>query len=447
MRGPVEILVLSHLVPWPTTSGVLLRSYNLLREVARRHRVYLYAFNQDVLLSPDQVADSVRHLSEICQEVKVFPLPGGGTRFHLAAQLARNLFSPLPYEVPRFYSPALEQAVIDLLGRRPIRLLQFETIAMFQYRELAQDLPAILVHQNVESDLLHRRARLDRNPFACLVAAGEARKLARYEETVCPQADVNVTVSEEDRAAFRKRIPEARFEVVVNGVDVDTFHPGADPAGRGAELVFVGGMSWYPNRDAMRWFLAKVWPRIRKQLPEARLTVVGSHPSPEVRRAEARGHGVRATGLVDDIRPIVQEAALVVCPLRIGGGTRLKILDAWAMGKAIVSTSLGCEGLESQSGREIEIADQPEDLAARVVELLGDRERRLRLGKAGRARAEAEFAWPKVGAGMVGLIEELASQAEVMEGGGGSEMELEREPAGQRATRRFRSSAGVRANG
>lgn len=410
MGAPLDILVLSHLVPWPTTSGVLLRSYNLLREAARHHRVHLIAFNQDVLLPPDAVADSVRHLSEICEEVKVFPLPGGGSRWGLVRSLARNSFSPLPYVVPRFFSPAFEQAVVDLLGRRPIRILQFETMAMFQYGVLASDLPAILVHQNVESELLRRRAQVERNPLRRLVAAAEARKLARYEAAICPQAEANIAVSKADRAAFLARIPGARFEVVVNGVDVDYFRPDVDPAGSAGEIVFAGGMSWFPNRDAMSWFLAEVWPRVRREAPEAHFTVIGSHPSPEVRRAEARGAGVRATGLVEDIRPHMRRAQVVVCPLRVGGGTRLKILDAWAMGKAVVSTGMGCEGLDSVDGREIEIADEPEGFAARVVALLRDRERRLRLGRAGRARAEAEFAWPRVAAGMIRLYEELAER-------------------------------------
>jgi sugar transferase (PEP-CTERM/EpsH1 system associated) len=416
LSRPLDILVLSHLVPWPTTSGVLLRGYNLLRQAARRHRVYLYAFNQDVLLPAEAVDDSIRHLSEFCEEVRVFPFPGAGSRLALGTLLARNLFAPLPYLVPRFYSPALEQEVIDLLGRRPIRILQFETIAMAQYRALARDLPAILVHQNVESALLADRARHQANPFARLIAGGEARKLARYEALVGGQHDwVNVTVSAADRAAFLTRIPGGRFEVVPNGVDVDYFHPGSDPAGAGARLVFVGGMSWHPNRDAMRWFLEAVWPRVRRQIPEAELEVVGSHPAPEVKRAEARRLGVHATGLVDDIRPHVHKAALYICPLRIGGGTRLKILDAWAMGKAVLSTSVGCDGLGAVAGREIEIADAPESFADRVVALLADPERRRRLGNAGRARAMAEFAWPRVAERLLELYDELAATDGLMQ--------------------------------
>lgn len=408
--APLDILVLSHLVPWPATSGVLLRSYNLLREVARRHRVHLCAFNQEVLLPVAEVRASVEHLSKICTEVRVFPLPSSRSRLAYGALLARNLFSPLPYSVPRFYSSEFEHAVTGILARHPIRILQFETIAVAQYGALAPDLPSILVHQNVESALLGRRAASERGRLARWYVSRQATKLAAYEARICPEADANVAVSANDRDEFLARIPESRFEVVTNGVDVDYFSPGPEPEGRGSGLVFVGGMSWYPNRDAMAWFLAEVWPRVRRAVPAATFTVIGSHPSPEVRRAEASGEGVTATGLVHDIRPHVARASVYVCPMRVGGGTRLKILDAWAMGKAVVSTTLGAEGLTAETGKELEIADDPAEFASRVVELLGDPDRRRRLGEAGRERAVAEYAWPRIAAGMLRLYDELAAR-------------------------------------
>jgi len=405
MRGPYEILVLSHLVPWPPTSGVLLRCYNLLREAARHHHVHVYALHQEVLLDRAAVADSVRHLESFCAEVKVFPIESGGSRFRYGRLLARNLLEGVPYSVPRFYSPALEQAVIDLVSRRPIHLLQFETIAMAQYGVLAADLPAILHHQNVESALMARRAARARNPLVRSYLELQAGKLAAYEALICPKQAANVTVSEADRALLRAAVPGARYEVVVNGVDPEYFAPAPDPGS--ADVVFVGGMSWFPNRDAIQWFLARIWPAIRRAVPRARFVIVGSHPSPEAQRAAARAGGVVVTGLVPDIRPHVRSAAVYVCPLRVGGGTRLKILDAWAMGKAVVSTAIGAEGLGAIAGREIEFADDPAAFAARVIELLGNPGHRQALGQEGRRRAVNEFAWPRVASGLLGLYDEL----------------------------------------
>jgi glycosyltransferase involved in cell wall biosynthesis len=169
-------------------------------------------------------------------------------------------------------------------------------------------------------------------------------------------------------------------------------------------------MSWYPNADAMSWFLEAVWPRIRTARSDARFTVVGAHPTAEVRRAEASGQGVRATGLVPDIRPLVSDAAIFVCPFRVGGGTRLKILDAWAMGKAVLSTPLGCEGLGARSGEDLLVAERPEELAAAALELLDDADTRRRLGRRGRHRVETEFAWPRVARRLLDLYDDLTGR-------------------------------------
>jgi glycosyltransferase involved in cell wall biosynthesis len=343
--------------------------------------------------------------------------------------------------VPRFYSPDLEAAVIDLLARRPIRLLQFETLAMAQYGALAPDLPAILVHQNHESALMARRAGRARNPFARLYLELQARKLAAYEATIGAAQAANVTVSADDRTALAALAPGARLVVVPNGVDTEAFVPAEDPGG--AELVFVGGMSWYPNRDAMRWFLAEIWRPVRRAVPAARLTVVGSHPSPEVRRAAGRDSGVTATGLVPDIRPYVARAAVYICPIQVGGGTRLKILDAWAMGKAVVSTPIGAEGLGARDGQDIALAATPAEFARRIVDLIGDPAQRRALGTAGRKRAVEEFAWPRVASPLLALYDELVrahlgghSAPAPLSVGGGDRLrapaakEMHRQPAG-----------------
>ncbi|MGD8394530.1 MAG: glycosyltransferase [Candidatus Eiseniibacteriota bacterium] len=407
----MEILILSHLVPYPTTSGVLLRCYNLLREVAREHRVHLYALNQGVLLEPGAPLEaSVEHLRSFCAEVQVFPIPTDGSRGAYGRLLLGNLFSRHPYSVPRFYAPALEEAVIDLLSRRPVEIVQFETIAMAQYGALAPDLPQILVHQNVESELLARRARAERNPLTSWYLHRQAARLARCEESFLRHCDAHVAVSESDRRQFLACVPDARVEVVVNGVDVDYFRPGPRPEGGGAGLVFAGGMSWYPNADAMHWFLTEIWPRILEARPDATVTMIGSHPSAEARRAAAADpERVRVTGLVPDIRPYVDEASLYVCPFRVGGGTRLKILDAWSQQKALVSTTVGCEGLDAVSGRDLVIADSAQDFAAAVVALLGDATRRRQLGEAGRLRAERDYAWPHVARGMLDLYASLVA--------------------------------------
>ncbi len=408
----MDILIISHLLPYPTTSGVLLRCYNLLREVAQHHRVHLFALNQDVLLKPgEELEESVAHLRTLCEEVQVFPIPTEGSILAYGTLLARNLFSDKPYSMPRFYSPALEEAIIDLLSRRAVQVMQFETIAMAPYGALAPDLPQILVHQNVESQLMRRRAQADINPLKRWFLGQQATKLARHEHRYLRSIDAHVAVSATDRQQFAKMVPGARVEVVVNGVDVDYFQPGPEPTGKGPGLVFAGGMSWFPNRDAMGWFLREIWPGILAARPDATVTIIGAHPPAAVRKAAAADpERVIVTGLVPDIRPYVNDAALYICPFRVGGGTRLKILDAWAAGKALLSTSLGCEGLDAVSGRDLIIADTAAEFTAEAIRLLGDEGARRQLGLAGRRRAEQEFAWPRVAQGMLKLYDELTEE-------------------------------------
>jgi glycosyltransferase involved in cell wall biosynthesis len=253
-----------------------------------------------------------------------------------------------------------------------------------------------------------RRARAETSPWKRWYLARQAAKLRDWEGRYLRTLDAHVAVSAADRQLFLELEPRARVEVVVNGVDVDYFRPGPTPAGSGPGLVFAGGMSWYPNADAMRWFFDEIWPRIREGRPEVTMTVIGSHPSAEAQAVAVRDpEHVRVTGLVPDIRPYVDEAALYVCPFRVGGGTRLKILDAWSMEKALLSTTVGCEGLDAVPGRDLVIADDAEAFARAALELLDDPERRRTLGQAGRQRAVEEFAWPRVAEGMLRLYEEL----------------------------------------
>ncbi len=207
-----------------------------------------------------------------------------------------------------------------------------------------------------------------------------------------------MAVSGEDRRRFGRLAPGAPFAVVPNGVDTHTFRPASVPQ---AGVVFVGGYSWYPNRDALAHFAEDVLPLLRAQVPGVQVRWVGRAPD-EVRREYRERHGMELTGYVEDIRPSVHQAACYVVPLRVGGGTRLKILDAWAMGKAVVSTSVGCEGLDARDGENILVRDDPAEFAAAVRRVLEDDALRARLGEAARRTAEEVYEWEVIGRSMAG---------------------------------------------
>jgi polysaccharide biosynthesis protein PslH len=257
----------------------------------------------------------------------------------------------------------------------------------------------VLTHHNVESQLMLRRGERERSLAARAYVKLQARRLERYEAESCNRFAVNVMVSDADARTLAGISPGARTAVVPNGVDTLYFTPRDDA--QTPTVIFTGGMNMFANRDAVEWFLDDVWPAVLRQVPEARFVAIGQRPSAKILAAAAADASVQAPGHVPDVRPWVGPAAVYVVPMRVGGGTRLKVLDAMAQGKALVATGLGAEGIEVEHGRHLVIADTASDFAERVVDLLRDPGRRQALGAAARQRVEERYAWPVIGRRLV----------------------------------------------
>jgi glycosyltransferase involved in cell wall biosynthesis len=228
-------------------------------------------------------------------------------------------------------------------------------------------------------------------------------KLRHFEAKLLRTAHTTVAVSANDAASLRALVPEAHIEVAANGVDTLYFSPTPSIPEDDALLVFTGKMDFRPNVDAVTWFCAEVWPLVRRSRPEARFAIVGRDPAPRVRELAALP-GVTVTGAVDDVRPWVAMAGVVVAPLRVGGGTRLKVLEAMAMAKALVATTMAVEGLDLDVGHEVALADAPGEMARRILALQGDPAARAAMGAAARRRAEFQYRWEQVGWKMEALI-------------------------------------------
>ncbi len=233
----------------------------------------------------------------------------------------------------------------------------------------------------------------------------QARNLERAERRWLPRVRLNVAVSDADAAMLRRLAPGARVVAIPNGVDTDFFAPA--PPGPREGCVFTGGTDWWPNKDALDWFAAEVLPLLRREGRAPPVVWIG-HAS-EADRAAYAAVGVTLTGYVDDIRPLVARASCFIVPLRIGGGTRLKILNAWAMGKAVVSTAIGAEGLRTRPGENILLADDPQDFAAAISSVLRDSALRRRLGREGRRTVEEHYSWSHLGEQLTGLYRGLLS--------------------------------------
>ena len=400
-----RLLFLCQTLPFPPDGGVHIRTYNVLRLLSREFDVTALCFYRtSTRASTDEVRPSLRGLQNLAR-VEVFPIPQEHSRVRLLFDHVRSLISKRAYTVWAYESSSFRKRVKELTKTGQFQLVHMDSLDLAGYLPVLAGLPLVCVHHNVESALLRRRAVTTRGLAGRYIAL-QARLTEMEERRWCPAISLNVAVSDADRQAFERIAPTARFIVIPNGVDTQTFQS-TDASQEG--IVFVGGYSWQPNRDAMEHFCSEVLPRLRAQGIRANVTWVGRAPD-AVKREYAKRYGVHLTGYVNDIRPVVQGAACYVAPLRAGGGTRLKILDAWAMGKAVVSTTVGCEGLDARDGENILVRDAPEDFADAVEAVLTDAELRRRLGAEARRTVEQLYDWEVIGDKMLPYYRNLGAR-------------------------------------
>lgn len=374
---------------WPLHTGGRIRSFQTLRELSQRHAIHLVTTHG---LSDD--AAGLRAALPACEAVTSIPhAPGKRGSAAFAAAVGRSWLSPLPVDLWRWRIPAVRDAVAQALATERFDLCVADFLTAVPNVPSPAPVPVLLFEHNVEHLIWRRLSRTVSRPQRPLLEL-EWRKLRRFERRACARADLTVAVSETDRALLAAIAPAATIRATTTGVDTTYFTPTGRTESE-ATLAFVGSMDWYPNEDAALHLVGAILPLIRRDVPQVGATIVGRNPSARLRSA-CESAGVRVTGTVADVRPHLEEATLLVVPLRVGGGTRLKIFEALAMGKAVVSTTVGAEGLPLVAGEHFLRADDPAAFADAVVGLLRDRTRRAALGAAGRALVVERHSWPRV---------------------------------------------------
>jgi len=407
-----RLLFLCSTLPYPPDSGQTIRSFHVLRLLARAFDVTALCFYRRTPLSfgrpegrtmEQDLAQRLAALSQLA-DVAAFPIPQEHNIWRLVWDHLGSIGLNKVYTTFALNSAPFRKRLVRLMQTRRFDLVHLDSITLSRYLPLLRDLPVICVHHNVESVLLRRRARAERSPWRSAYLLHQAHLMEREERRWCGCCHLNVLVSEADRMELQRIAPEANCTVVPNGVDIEAFRPSA---GREEGIVFVGGLNWFPNRDALQYFCDAILPTVRAAGEPTPVRWLGGGGSDEVRRHYRDRYAVELTGYVPDVRPYVRDAACYVVPLRVGGGTRLKILDAWAMGKAVVSTSVGCEGLAAKDGRNILIRDDPDGFARAVRAVLQDGALRRRLGIEGRRTVERHYSWEGIGESMLPLYRSL----------------------------------------
>jgi polysaccharide biosynthesis protein PslH len=401
----------------PLDKGGRLRTWHLMRHLAKRHAITYLAFSE-----AHQAATDVARMREVCTDVIAIPRsdpPKGSWRFY--ADAARHLADPLPYAVGKYRSRAYARRLRGLLDERTFDLIVCDFLFPAVNLPKALPCPAVMFTHNVESEIWRRHAETKTSTLGRFLYGMQYRRMLRYEHRALARFDGVLAVSEADSQTFRRLYPDAirqPVHIVPTGVDTEYFTPRDDtrlkpyatdesPAidespvaqdfspAPSRSLVFTGSMDWLPNEDAMLFFCRETLPLIRLEEPDVTLSIVGRAPTPAV-TALARQHGVIVTGRVEDVRPYMRDAAVYVVPLRIGGGTRLKIFEAMAMAKAVVSTGVGAEGLPVTHGEHVWLADEPQTFARAVVSLLRDVDRRRHLEEAARTLVLERYDWSAV---------------------------------------------------
>ncbi len=406
MSQRLRILSVSPFPPSPPTFGAQRRIQGLLASLARRHEVDAIALVPPYL----QMGEAERAMREYCREVIVIP-SGPTAGFGKRVMQARSLLSTQSFEHRYFSVPALQGALDSLLTRASYDIVNVEFCFLsrshFRQAPPGRRAPRIVLDEhNVEYDLARQMTGLGRGLGRHIHNWSNWRKLRREEIAAWRHFDGVAFTSAPDEARARSLVPSLRSRVVPNAVDVEFFRPRPDdPPSDGCTVLFFGTFNYFPNRDGILFFLREVWPKLSVSHPRARLKIVGADPPPEV--LAFRGPRVDLAGQVEDLRPHLAQAAVAIAPLLVGGGTRLKIVEAMAMAKPVVSTKLGAEGITATPEREILLADEPEAFAATIGRVLDDGGLRARIGDAARLLVEARFSWDVAADHLEGLFQEV----------------------------------------
>lgn len=398
----MKILWVSHLIPNPPKAGVLLRSHYLVKELAKHHDVDLLAFSQKNLIAPyfgsydEGVQKSLQLLETICNRVKFIPSPMDKTRWAKYLCALRSLMSHYPYNINWLESGEFKTVVDSWHKENKYDLIHFDTISLAPYMDGLSDTAFALDHHNVESHMLTRRASLESNLLKKFYFWQEGIRLAKVEKKYCPKVDTNITCSDLDTQRFENTVNNANFITVPNGVDIDFFKPSEKLPNKN-KLIFIGTLDWYPNTRAVRYIANEIWPLLREKNLDAEIDIIGSNPPQDLVELSKKDARFRVHGYVDDLAVYLEDAAIYLCPIDDGGGTKLKVLDAFAAGKAVVAHPIACEGLAVTENENVIFAQTSDQYVQKIQALIENENKRQTLERNARKHVVENFSFESIG--------------------------------------------------
>ncbi len=395
----MKILYLSHVLPYPPTDGMRSTCYQILRHMSKFHDITLLCLAEK---------EEMKFFSEISKEcAHVVGVPHRAPRSFFK-RLKNVLFEKDPFCVLQFYSLEYEKRLEELLEREKFDVVHILSINISNYAQTLKGIPTLFFPHDSVSLQFYRNLPYEKNLLRRFYMGSQWKKMLRYEKKILPQFTHTVLVSQRDKDWIAQHSPKAEISIIPAGVDCDYFKPEENgPEDAVPSVLFRGVMNFPPNRDAVLYFYYHILPLIKKEIPKVRFYVVGKEPPPEILRLND-SVTTFVEGLVPDLRPYIAKSSVNICPMLSGSGIKNKILEAWAMGKAVVATSKACEGVAALHEKNILIADAPETFAQSVIQLLRNSDLRREIGKNGRELVSQQYSWESSIAKFKDLYNEIA---------------------------------------
>ena len=383
----MNILFLSTENPYPPDGGHHLRTFNVLKILASRHQIYFVGFAQD-----KREFKYIPEIKKFCETVDIYKVSKTGYNKSFFLLACKNLFSKYPLIARRYFIQEARERIEQIFDQYSIDLVHMDMLALGLYKRILKDTPVILTNHNVESLRIYRWMQIEKNLFIKGFLFYQYLKLRAFEQSICPEFNRCIVVSEYDKNYLRNLCGMDNFVMIPNGVDIRYFKPEYAEVKKD-HLVWVGGMTGPYNSDAVDFFIQKIWSLIKYKVPEATIDFAGGGPTQTLRNKALEDKSVQVLGFVPDIRPIVQRASVFIAPIRIGSGTKIKVLNAMAQAKAVVATTTAAEGIDVTPEENILIADDPGEFAEKVVYLLNHKQIATEIGTRARELIEKKYSW------------------------------------------------------
>lgn len=394
----MNILFIAPRLPYPADTGGKIRTLNILKQLAKQAKVHLVCFSFD--RNDQELSESLKLLG---MQVTLVP----GRNLNLINKIMAVLLDPLPVTIKKYYSQNMESVLLALNEAHDFDAVHIDHLHMAHYQKCFDGVPCVIDEHNVEYMILQRCANVEKSFIKRIVFGYQSKKMVRFEKRSINDASTYFAVSQKDKDLLSELSGNGHAgHVVPNGVDTQYFDRQSIQDEEEA-VVFTGSMDWLPNDDAAIYFCDEILPLIWKQHPELKFYIIGKNPSKKILGYARRDNRIICTGRVDDVRTYVEKSKIFIVPLRIGGGTRLKILEAMSMQKAVISTRIGAEGINCTENSDIILADKPQEFADKVAQLIDDDQKRATLGRAGRSLVLEQYDWDIIGKKLDKIYEQV----------------------------------------